>query len=176
VDEVKDDLLEAAERQQVVVAHEVHKTTGGGDEDVASHLELLALVLGGSTTVDDARAQHSAVAETASLIEDLASKLAGGADDQHERLSADTVGRGIVAGRVRARSSKLTGLAHELGQDGKKESRSLAGAWMMSVIFSAGADAEMTYQSVQCRRRHVQTGQQECRTPEWELDDRTDRA
>jgi hypothetical protein len=128
VDEVKDDLLEAAERQQVVVAHEVHKTTGGGDEDVASHLELLALVLGGSTTVDDARSQHSAVAETASLIEDLAGKLAGGADDQHQRLSADAVSGGVVAGWVGARCSKLAGLAHQLGEDGQEEGSSLARA------------------------------------------------
>jgi hypothetical protein len=61
------DLLETTEGQKVVVLHEVHEATGSGDEDVATHLELLALVLGRSTTVHDARTQHSAVAETTSL-------------------------------------------------------------------------------------------------------------
>jgi hypothetical protein len=65
------DLLETTEGEQVVVLHEVHQATGGGNEDVATHLELLALVLGRSTTVDDARAQHRAVTETTSLVKDL---------------------------------------------------------------------------------------------------------
>ena len=65
------DLLEATEGEQIVVLHEVHEATGGGDEDVASHLELLVLALGGSTTIDDARTQHGAVAQTTSLVEDL---------------------------------------------------------------------------------------------------------
>jgi hypothetical protein len=63
------DLLEAAEGEQVVVLHEVHEATGGGDEDVATHLELLALALGRSATIDDARTQHGAVAQTTSLLD-----------------------------------------------------------------------------------------------------------
>jgi hypothetical protein len=75
------DLLETLQRKQVVLAHEVHQATRGGDENITTHLELLALVLGRSTTVYNARTQHGAVAQTTSLIKDLTSKLAGRADD-----------------------------------------------------------------------------------------------
>ena len=115
------------ERQKVEVGHEVHETTRCRDEDITAHLELLALVLGRCTAVDNARAQHGAVAETASLIEDLAGEFASGADDENKRLSADAVGHGVVARWVGTRGSELAGLAHQARQDGDKESSSLAG-------------------------------------------------
>jgi hypothetical protein len=61
------DLLETLQRKQVVLAHEVHQATRGGDENITPHLELLALVLGRRTTIDDARTQHSAVTQSTRL-------------------------------------------------------------------------------------------------------------
>lgn len=61
------ELLEAAEREQIDVLHEVHKATRSGDEDVTAHLELLALVLGRRTTVNGTRSQHGTVTQAAGL-------------------------------------------------------------------------------------------------------------
>jgi hypothetical protein len=109
------DLLEAPKGQQVDVAHEVHQAARRSDEDIAAHLELLALIPRRGTTVDDTGAQHGAVAQATGLIEDLAGKLASRADDQDQRLSTDTISCGIVTSRIRARSCKLACLTHELG-------------------------------------------------------------
>lgn len=125
---VEDSELETSERQQVHVLHEVHQTSRSGNEDVAPHLELLALVPAGGAAVDDARAQHGAIAETTSLIEDLARQLASGADDENERLGTNSVSQRIVSRRVGAGCRKLASLAHQLGEDGKQECSSLAGA------------------------------------------------
>jgi len=57
----------------------------------------------------------------------LTSKLPRRADDQDERLCTDFVGERVVADRVGARRSELTGLAHELGQNREEERSSLAG-------------------------------------------------
>ena len=56
----------------------------------------------------------------------LTSKFTRRADDQDERLRTNFVGERVVADRVGARSSELTGLAHELGQDREEERSSLA--------------------------------------------------
>jgi len=84
-------LLEAPEGQQVVVRHEVHEATGGGNENVAAHLELLTLALGGSAAIDDAGSQHGSVAQAAGLVEDLTCQLTSRTDDKYQRLGTNTV-------------------------------------------------------------------------------------
>lgn len=130
---VDDGELETTEREQVQVLHEVHETTGGRNQDVAAHLQLLTLVTGRSTTVDHARTQHRAVAQTACFVEDLASQLSGGTNNEDKRLSTNLVGQRVVAGGVRARSCELASLAHQLGEDGDEEGGCLAGACQQSV-------------------------------------------
>jgi hypothetical protein len=61
------------------------------------------------------------------LVKDLAGKLSSRADDQDKRLSTNTVRERVVADGVGTRGSKLTSLAHELGQDGDQKGSRLAG-------------------------------------------------
>jgi hypothetical protein len=122
-------LLETTERQQIEVLHEIHETTRCGNENIAAHLQLFALITSRSTTVDDARAQHSAVAESTSLVEDLAGQLSSRADDEHKRLSADAVCEGVVPSGIRTRGRELAGLAHELRQDREEEGSCLSRSW-----------------------------------------------
>lgn len=124
--------LEATEREQVEILHEVHQATRSGDEDVAAHLQLLALVTSRGTTVDYTWAQHSTVAQTTSLIKDLAGQLASWAHNEHKRLSADAVCERVVTRRVGPRSGELASLAHKLGQDRNQEGSSLSRAWTQS--------------------------------------------
>lgn len=112
---MENNLLEASKRKEFRVLEKVHQASGGGDENITTHLQLLALVRGWTTAICYAWAKHGSVTQATALIEDLASQFAGRTSDQYQRLSADTVGEGIVSSRVGAGSSKLTCLAHELG-------------------------------------------------------------
>ena len=57
------DLLETTEREQVHVLRKVHESAWSGDEDITTHLQLLALILCRCTAIDDARTQHGTVAD-----------------------------------------------------------------------------------------------------------------
>lgn len=73
---------------------------------------------------------HGTIAESTSLVEDLRSKLTGRADNKDQGLSTDTLANTkLECGRVRTRSSKLLGLAHQLGQNRNQKRGCLAGAY-----------------------------------------------
>jgi hypothetical protein len=121
--------LEAIERQEIELRHEVKQSSRSGNENIAPHLELLSLQPGGGTTIDDAWTKHGAVAQSTSFIEDLACKLTGWANDKDQRLRTHAIRQWIVANRVRTRGGQETGFAHELRQDGDQVCRSLARAF-----------------------------------------------
>jgi hypothetical protein len=113
----------------VWLCHEVKQTTWSGDKDIAAFGELLFLLTNWCTTVGNTRAKHRAIAETATLIEDLAAQLAGWGNDENQRLSSNCVAIGNKAiGKVGTRSSQFLGLSHELGQDRDEVCSGLAGA------------------------------------------------
>lgn len=126
---VEDEVAKTAHGEDVGAVDEVLKTTGGGDEDVAALAKLLDLIAHGTTTVGNAGAKHGAVAELASLAEDLDRKFTGRAHDDDERLGADGLRDALneLSG-VRTRSRELLGLAHQLAEDGDQVGGGLARA------------------------------------------------
>lgn len=107
-------VLEAAERQEIVVLHKVHEASWSGNQDVTAHLELLALIPSGSTSIHNARAQHCTVAQATSQVERLSSELAGRTHNQYQRLGTDPVCKRVVAGWVGSRCRQLASFTHEL--------------------------------------------------------------
>lgn len=122
-----DHLLDAAQGENVRLVHEIDNATGGANQDVAALLKLLALKTRGSTTIGDARTKHRAVAETTGLVKDLGGQLTSGADNQHKRLTPNSIARGKVNG-ARAWSGELLSLAHQLRKNGNQERASLSRA------------------------------------------------
>jgi hypothetical protein len=55
-------LLQSLEGEQVDVLHEIHEATGRSDQDITTHLQLLALIPRRGTSVHDTWSEHRAVA------------------------------------------------------------------------------------------------------------------
>jgi hypothetical protein len=110
---IDDGVSNAGKRQDVGLRHKVEETTGSSNEDVAAFHQLILLFANWCTTVGDAGAKHGSIAQTASLIEDLAAKLAGRGNDQDKRFAANGVMLRVEAvGEVGTRSGKFLGLTH----------------------------------------------------------------
>lgn len=124
------DLLDTVHGEHLGLVHQVAKTTRGADENVAALAKLLDVHTLGVAAVSDTWAQHGAVAETTSLVEDLNRKLASGDDNHNEWLGAHAMDLDIEAwvGDVGTRGGKLLGLAHELREDWNEVGGSLARA------------------------------------------------
>lgn len=65
------------------------KTARKSDQNIAAPLKLLLLVSEGTAAVDEVGMQHGAIAELASLNENLNCKLTGGDNDDYKRLGTD---------------------------------------------------------------------------------------
>jgi hypothetical protein len=127
---VNDGVTDTSERQDVGLGHEVKQATRGGDKDVTALGKLSLLLANRTAAVSDARTQHRAIAETTRLIKNLAAELTGGSNDEDEWFRTDSVTLRIeTVGEVGARSSKLLGLAHKLGETRDHVSSSLTGTW-----------------------------------------------
>lgn len=118
---------DATETQDRGLVDQVLEAAWSADNDVAALGELLDLLAQWATTVSDAWAEHGAVAQTAAFIENLNAQLASGANDQHQRLSANAVGCRIVRAGVRSLGSELLGLTHQHGDDWDEVCGCLAG-------------------------------------------------
>jgi hypothetical protein len=119
---------DTSKRQDVGLAHDIDESTRSGNEDVATLVELSNLFTDRATAICDAGTKHGPIAQTTSLIEDLAAELASRSNNKNQRLSTDAVTVRVEAvGKVGTRSSKLLGLPHELGEDRDQECCSLAG-------------------------------------------------
>ena len=79
-------LLETIEGQESWITSEILEATRGSDENIAALLQGHLLIPDGGTTIDDARTQHRAVAQTTALVEDLTSQLTGWAHNENKRL------------------------------------------------------------------------------------------
>ena len=127
---VDDGVLDTTKRQDMRLVHEVDETTRSANQNVASLLQLHALLTDWTTAIDDAGTQHRAVAETASLIEDLSGQLTSRGNDDDQRFSTNRVKVLIEAlAEIWARGSQLLGLSHQFGQDRNEEGCSFARAY-----------------------------------------------
>jgi len=114
----EENLLQTPKRQPTGLSgDDILETAGGSDENVAPKMEICELISARTTTVEKAGPKHRTVAQAARLVEDLDCKLASGADNQHKRLSANSISARVVAGWVWPGCSELLGLAHQLGKD-----------------------------------------------------------
>lgn len=112
--------------------HEIKKTAGSGNQDIASFLKLLTLEARRSTTIGDTRTQHGAIAQTTRFIEDLSCQFPSGADDQNQRLCSNSILPWVKLFReVRPRSSQLPRLAHQLGKNWNQEGPRLSRAYVL---------------------------------------------
>lgn len=95
--------------------HQVAEATWSTNEDVTALAELLDVEADRNAAIGADWTQLGAVAETTGFVEDLLSKLAGWADDEYQRLSADLVDFRVVIWTtcVDARATNLVDLAHE---------------------------------------------------------------
>ena len=75
-------LPESGEGQKIATAHEVHETTRSSNQDVATLPQLVHLLPTRSSTVNDTRTEHRAVAETPSFIKDLSGQFACRSNDK----------------------------------------------------------------------------------------------
>ena len=123
---VDDHVTQAAKSEHIGTLDEVNETTGRGDQNVATLGELANLLCDRTATICNAGAQHGAVAELASLIEDLDRQLTCRADDNDKRLGADLCLEVLDRGRVRTSRGELLCLTHELVQNGNQIGGSLA--------------------------------------------------
>ena len=126
---VKDHEAKAAQCQHIRSLHEVAQSSGCADQNIASFLQAGDLVKHWAATVNDARAQHRAVAKLSGLVEDLNGQLTAGTNNEDQRLSTH---RGVNArsesGRVGSRSGELLRLAHQLVENRDDVRRCLAGS------------------------------------------------
>lgn len=106
-------LPDATQAKDGGLVDQVLEAAWSADNDVAALGELLDLLAQWATTVGDTWAEHGAVTQSAALIENLNAQLASRADDQHQRLSANAVGGGIISARIRSLGSELLGLTHQ---------------------------------------------------------------
>lgn len=116
------------------LCHEIEKTAGSGNQNVASFLKLLTLDTSRGTAINDTRTQHGAIAQTTRFIKYLSCQLSSGADDQNQRLCSNSIlPEAKVRRRVRTRSSQLSRLAHQLGNNRNEEGPRLSRAYENSV-------------------------------------------
>ena len=124
---VNDEESAAVHGQKVGSGHEVDETTRSSDEDVTTFLEFVHLLAHRTATICNAWAKHGAIAESTTLIEDLAAQLSSRCDDQDERLSSYTLRLIEAFSKVGTRSSELLGLTHQLGESRNQVGCRLAG-------------------------------------------------
>ena len=115
------DSLDAAERKKVATAHEVHKTSRGSNQDVASLSQFVHLLSGRSTSIGNARAKHRAVAQASGLVKYLSSELTSGRDNKNQRLGTNAFFTSPRLGEIWTWSSQLLGFTHQLGQGRDQE-------------------------------------------------------
>ncbi len=109
------------------LGHDIKKTARSCDKEVTPFLKLSNLLTNWTTAICNAGSQHGAIAESPSLVEDLATELTSRSDDEDEGLATDAVTLSIKSiGQIGTRCSKLLRLAHELGDDWNEECCSLA--------------------------------------------------
>lgn len=98
------------------LTHEINDATGGADENITSFLKLLPLETSRCTAVNNTGAQHGAVAQAASIVEDLRGQLASWTDNQNQRLCSNPIGfRVEVVGDIGARGGQFLSFPHQLG-------------------------------------------------------------
>lgn len=115
------------------LVHEVHESSRSADEDIAAFLQLISLVTHRSATIHHTGAKHRAIAQSASLVEDLGRKLPSGRNNQHQRFGTDGIGPRIKArGQVRTRGSQLSRLSHQLRKNGDQKCGRLSRAYFGS--------------------------------------------
>ena len=107
--------------------HEVKQTARSCNKNIAAFGKFGSLITGRTSTIRNTGAEHRAVAETTSFIEDLAAELTSRGNDQDQRFGSDTIGVFVEpVGQVGSGSCQLLDLAHELGNARDQERRSLA--------------------------------------------------
>ena len=112
------------------LVHEVTETTGSANEHVAALGELLYVELDREATVGRDRAELGPIRESACFVEDLFRQFAGWTDDDHQRLSTNTMDVRVVVccPRVYPWSTNLVDSSHQLRDDGSHISGGLARA------------------------------------------------
>ena len=108
---VDDCVLDAVHAENIWLAHEVHETTTSTDEDIATLAQVLDVHAEREATVSDAWTKHRAVAHATCLVKNLHRQLAGGHEDEHERLCTNRLSLAAT------RTTKLLCLAHQAGDD-----------------------------------------------------------
>jgi hypothetical protein len=122
-------ILDTAERQYVRLVHEIKQSSGGTDQNVAAHLEFIALITDRRATVNNTGPQHRPVTQTSCLIENLCGELPSRGHNQHKRLSTHGIYTWSVAsGKVRTRGGQLLRLSHQLRKNGNQKSGSFSRA------------------------------------------------
>jgi hypothetical protein len=117
----------STKREHVGLRHKVQKTTGSCNEDIASFLKFFPLKPRRSTTINNTWAQHGTVTQSAGLVEDLGSELAGGTHDQNQRLGSNCICRRVEAlGSVGTGCGELACLSHQFGKNWNQKSRGFA--------------------------------------------------
>lgn len=171
---IDDGVLDTSHGDEVRLVHESTQAARSGDENVTALAEIVDLLTHWVATVSGAWAKHGLVAHAASLVEDLDSKLAGGNDDDHQRLSTDAVAAMIIAGEsvvdLWTMTAELLGLAHQSAQDWDEVGGGLARAYegVVSDVTWKKVEQGGTYQSERRRQHHVRTAQREWCKPEWQ--------
>jgi hypothetical protein len=119
---IENEVLDVAQGDAATL-NQIDETTGGGNEEIATTLDLAKLGTDIGTTVDDTRSNPRSVGELPGLLVNLRNQLTGRSEDQRCWVSlalASKVATGTCWGRRWA-------VDESLGQNWEQETTSLSG-------------------------------------------------
>jgi hypothetical protein len=122
---VKNEVFDVSQGDTATL-NQINQATGGGNEEVATTLDLTKLGADVCTTVHDAGANPRAVSEFAGLLEDLRDQLTSGSKNEGGRVSLALAAVAELTTTALDRGGRGTVL-ESLREDREKETTSLSG-------------------------------------------------